>query len=256
HRPPRLKTAHEPGKIEKWRKSSLGNTNRSRADRRAVGPLAGEPDPMSDAQTHFVAVCPHCAGQLKIRRGYLGPAVRCKHCAQTFQAEEPPAAAPATPASGEGEAGTAIHPWPKKDRIVVTCPSCNDSLRVRREYIGQTVQCKRCGHAFAVTAPAEAQPDPAATIPEPSPDATAAEYERLAGANLRLHAAWEQLQAEHQRLASEHQQLRDREGLLAAESQKLLDEQDQLEAEHARLKTDHGRIQQRLDQVTTELESV
>src|SRR5262245_24324423 len=76
-RPPnRLKTAHDRGKIEKWRKSSLGNSNRSRADRRAVGPLAGETDPMSDAQTHFVAVCPHCAAQLKIRRVYLGQAVR------------------------------------------------------------------------------------------------------------------------------------------------------------------------------------
>ncbi|HZW33337.1 MAG TPA: MJ0042-type zinc finger domain-containing protein, partial [Isosphaeraceae bacterium] len=151
---------------------------------------------MSDVQTHFVAVCPHCAAQLKIRQVYLGHTVRCKQCNHAFRADEPAAVSDSSD-SQVGGAGPAIQSWPQKDKIVVTCPSCQDSLRVPRGYIGQAVRCKRCDYKFVVTAPGEAQPQPeaAATAAETGHAATAAEHQQLLAENQRLQAAWDQLQA-------------------------------------------------------------
>jgi DNA-directed RNA polymerase subunit M/transcription elongation factor TFIIS len=43
--------------------------------------------------------------------------------------------------------------------VTTSCPQCSSALKIRRNYLGQTVACKRCGHSF-LAAPAE---EPTAT---------------------------------------------------------------------------------------------
>lgn len=39
--------------------------------------------------------------------------------------------------------------------LQITCPSCQHSLRVRKQYAGLQVACSRCGHRFVVNQPVE-----------------------------------------------------------------------------------------------------
>src|SRR4051794_20522770 len=86
--------------------------------------------------------------------------------------------------------------------IEIGCPKCQETLRVRREYIGKRVSCKRCQNTFKVWDPDE----PSADLSSPPPNAegaaasgsarglaeTAAERDRLrnelAGAVAELEA--------------------------------------------------------------------
>jgi uncharacterized protein (DUF983 family) len=141
---------------------------------------------MNAAQTHFVAVCPHCSTGLKIRRVYLGQRVVCKQCSQSFMGEE--REGPSTMAFGEGEAGARVPASPQEDRIIATCPTCRATLRVRRRYIGNNVICKECERTFLVSPPVDAPSNPVAESPR------RAEHDRIL-------AAHRELQAEHGRLA-------------------------------------------------------
>src|SRR4051794_29297039 len=43
-------------------------------------------------------------------------------------------------------------------RIELPCPSCGRTLKVRPEYVGRTVSCKYCDHAFVVQVSDERAP--------------------------------------------------------------------------------------------------
>ncbi len=105
---------------------------------------------MNDTQTHFVAVCPHCSTALKIRRVFVGQQVQCKHCEKAFVAED--AGLPGTVETGEAAAHPVQTPS-TGERIVVTCPTCQTTLSVRRIYIGRQVRCKQCDDTFLVSDP-------------------------------------------------------------------------------------------------------
>ncbi len=152
---------------------------------------------MSDAQTHFVAVCPHCSAGLKIRRAYIGQQVRCKRCDEVFVAEERPDGGGAVP----GE--TPIPPVEKVERIIATCPRCRTTLSVRRAYIGRQVRCKQCDEAFLVADPSDIPPSAPSDNQAPADDGSAIDREELE----RLRGELDRVSGEYQRLETAHREL-------------------------------------------------
>ena len=51
------------------------------------------------------------------------------------------------------------------DRIPVTCPNCRSALKIRTEFFGRRLECKRCRHRFA---PSPADLIDPTSLPEPS----------------------------------------------------------------------------------------
>ena len=90
---------------------------------------------MNETQTHFVASCPYCSTQLRIRRGFAGQQVQCKHCNETFVARETEGPA-GEPSSGVDTARPLPSSSAQAERVVVTCPSCQAALSIRRVYLG------------------------------------------------------------------------------------------------------------------------
>ncbi len=157
---------------------------------------------MNDTQTHFVAVCPHCSTALRIRRVFAGQQVQCKHCEKTFVAED--AESPGTAGSVDGGASPSAPTSAQSERIVVTCPTCQTNLSVRRVYIGQQVRCKQCDETFLVTdPPARVMPTLGSRADRPETDVS---YEALqveiSRRNQELQASRNQLQAEIDRAKS------------------------------------------------------
>jgi predicted Zn finger-like uncharacterized protein len=211
---------------------------------------------MNETQTHFVAVCPHCSTSLRVRREFHGQQVRCKRCDQVFLAEE--AVEPGIMAPGEEKAIPPNAPPPQEDRLVMTCPSCQTPLSIRRAYIGRQVRCKQCDHPFLVQDPATGGgllDDPGdrngAEAPTSDPKLQAA-HDRLAAENQQLQAAYSRLLATHDQLAAATEQPRAQHDRLAAESQQLLTEHDQLQAAHDQLRTEHDRVKTEYDQLQAE----
>jgi DNA-directed RNA polymerase subunit M/transcription elongation factor TFIIS len=125
---------------------------------------------LNDVPTHFVTFCPRCSTGLRVRSAYKGQQVQCKQCNDTFPAEE--ADGPHTTNSNGGGAVLLAQARPKEARIVVPCPECAATLRVRHSYVGHRVACKRCAHAFIASWPTESPLHPAHACP-PATTATA-----------------------------------------------------------------------------------
>jgi predicted Zn finger-like uncharacterized protein len=245
----------------------------------------GDP-PMNDPQTHFVAVCPHCSTTLRIRRVLAGQLVRCKHCEKTFVAEETDA--PDTKGSDEATAQPTPPPSPE-ERIVVTCPSCQTTLSVRRVYIGRHVRCKRCDETFLISEPTAAdQPSPTGQHDQPEtdgpPEGLQAEFnrriqelqvahdklqadldrarsvqaqgDRLETANQELEAANARLQAEVDRLSSERQRLGDEHNTLQASQAESISEAQQLRSTLDRIRPEHDQLLHDLEHANIELEAI
>jgi predicted Zn finger-like uncharacterized protein len=66
--------------------------------------------------------------------------------------------------SGEQSSAPSVPPSDRADKIVVVCPSCQATLRVRRVYIGNPVRCKQCEHVFTVAPPLELDLRPAEEV--------------------------------------------------------------------------------------------
>ena len=118
---------------------------------------------LNDVPTHFITFCPHCSTSLRVRSVYKGRKVRCKRCNDTFWAAQ--ADGPHTTNSNGGGAVLLAQARPKEARIVVICPECAATLRVRHSYVGHRVACKRCAHAFIVSSPTESPLHPASACP-------------------------------------------------------------------------------------------
>jgi len=109
---------------------------------------------------------------------------------------------------------------PAVPRVVVTCPTCKATLKVRRVYIGNAVQCKQCGQIFTVPADVDTQPMPAVNhtardLPSRSPQAN--------------------LDARSQQSGSSHNVLLDQVAQFIASSNDLRSAHDRLQAEHDEL---------------------
>jgi DNA-directed RNA polymerase subunit M/transcription elongation factor TFIIS len=125
---------------------------------------------LNDVPTHFVTFCPRCSTGLRVGSAYKGQQVQGKQCNDTFPAEK--ADGPYTTNSNGGGAVLLAQARPKEARIVVPCPECAATLRVRHPYVGHRVACKRCAHAFIASWPTESPLHPAHACP-PATTATA-----------------------------------------------------------------------------------
>jgi hypothetical protein len=104
---------------------------------------------LNETGWYFIAVCPRCTVNQKVAADEMGRHVRCGQCQHIFRAGEArratgPASAEHDFMSGRQDAGSV-------DRIAVSCPGCQATLRVRRSYIGNQVRCNHCDRAFVVT---------------------------------------------------------------------------------------------------------
>jgi predicted Zn finger-like uncharacterized protein len=193
---------------------------------------------MNETQTHFIASCPYCSTQLRIRRGFAGQHVQCKHCNETFMAKETDG--PATLSSGEVDPVRPLPPVSREDRVVVNCPSCQATLSIRRTYIGRQVRCKQCDEIFLASDSAEAID----LSPEGRLDRDGDDTERAA------------LQAEVDRISAENQRLRDEHNSLSSARERASTESERLKAELDRQELEADRLRGALDRATTDLEGI
>jgi chromosome segregation ATPase/ribosomal protein L37AE/L43A len=204
---------------------------------------------MNESATHFISVCPHCSASVRINRGVIGHDVVCKHCRGTFLADASKEAIPLS--SPEDRAGPSIELPDQAERIVVNCPNCQATLRVRRVYLGKPVVCKQCNHTFPVRDPAQRETEAAASdsgtiskasLPqieiESTSPATAGEYDRL--------------RSEHDRLLGEHKQLQEESSHHAAKYAHYKLQYKQAFEELGRVTADLDRIRGHLGTVAPE----
>jgi predicted Zn finger-like uncharacterized protein len=60
--------------------------------------------------------------------------------------------------AGEDRTGSSSQPVLQPARVIVHCPHCKSTLRVRRAYIGGLVRCKQCDQDFLLAPPEGTQP--------------------------------------------------------------------------------------------------
>ncbi len=204
---------------------------------------------MSESSTHFVARCPQCAAGLKIRRIYVGRSVRCKQCAQVFQAEEGP------DSFSETEAPTVAR---ESDRISVDCRNCQATLNVRRSYIGKSVSCKHCGQSFLVEAPAGTEVE--SPSPSHSGDATHLSFDRLRADLGAIQTERDQMAAELAKLREKYQRAKiyrkwvDRAGTeMRSRLDQLTIERETLRDDRDAVRDESGRLRAEVDRLTAEL---
>jgi chromosome segregation ATPase len=126
-------------------------------------------------------------------------------------------------------------------RVVVVCPHCKATLRVRRVYLGIDVVCKQCGKVFTVPADADIQPLPPVghtntDVLGPSPQASGGAREQQSGGIDKA--------------------LLDQLGQFIAGSNDLRLTHDKLQAEYDLLKADRDGISARLETVSAELNAI
>ncbi len=204
---------------------------------------------MSESSTHFVARCPQCAAGLKIRRIYAGRSVRCKQCAQVFQAEE---GSETFSESGAPAGGS------ESDRISVDCRNCQATLNVRRSYIGKSVSCKHCGQAFLVEATAGTRVESLSSAAEG--DEPHLEVERIRANLGAIQAERDQMAAELAKLREKYQRAKiyrkwvDRAGTeMRSRLDQLTIERDTLRDDRDSVRDESGRHRAEVDRLTAEL---
>ncbi len=62
--------------------------------------------------------------------------------------------------ANEDRTDSSSQPVLQPERIIVHCPHCKSTLRIRRAYIGGVVRCKQCNQDFLVAPPEGIQPAP------------------------------------------------------------------------------------------------
>jgi chromosome segregation ATPase len=131
----------------------------------------------------------------------------------------------------------------RPEKIVVVCPKCQATLRVRRVYIGNSVRCKSCDQIFTVAVPppdplrrpAEDVPGTIAESPSQQPE-TEREIRRLKEEIDRVRLERNDLCDERDRARTELSEIRASLGGLApAEFRNLAEERDTLRAQVLRL---------------------
>ena len=118
---------------------------------------------------------------------------------------------PAT--ANEDRTDSSSQPVLEPERIIVNCPHCKCTLRVRRAYIGGVVRCKQCNQEFLVPPPEGTQP---AAFSDSSPGfaptsshhvGSSTPSDRGAGAMGPLLDQLAKFVAVHEELRSAHQEL-------------------------------------------------
>ena len=186
-----------------------------------VGPEARGSFTLNDVPTHFVTFCPHCSTGLRVRSVYKGQAVRCKRCNDKFWAAE--ADGPhTTNSNGGGAVLLAQGPRFRKEAlIVVACPECAATLRVRHSHVGHRVACKRCAHVFIGSWPTESPQDPAHAWPPATTTPPGVFPLQSQSNHVESDTRLKALQSQSDRLSAENQQLKIRKQQLKADVARL-----------------------------------
>ena len=116
---------------------------------------------------HISVACPNCQAHLKIRPTYFGHDMHCNKCQHRFapsmtdQVASDPADEPAdsipnpAPAPTPTPTPTSTPPQAKisgvVERVEVECPGCRRSLKIRKQYLGQTIICNGCQAEFVAS---------------------------------------------------------------------------------------------------------
>jgi predicted Zn finger-like uncharacterized protein len=199
---------------------------------------------MNESPRHFIGVCPKCSASLKINREHAGQNVTCKHCDHSFLAEV--SKEPINASREEGTASPSIQQAGQAERIVVVCPSCHATLRVRRAYLGRQVLCKQCNHTFLVRDPANSQPESAVSDHHGGTSKTSLHQPDIESGSLATESEYDRLRTEHDRLLAEHQRL-------LTEHRQLQEADSRHAAGHARYKLKYKQVGEELTRVTTDL---
>jgi predicted Zn finger-like uncharacterized protein len=194
---------------------------------------------MHESPRHFDSICPNCSASLRINREHVGKNVICKHCDHSFLAEESPE--PIHTSREEGTASPSIQQAVQGERIVVVCPSCQATLRVRRVYVGRQVLCKQCNHTFTVSDRAKSQPE--LDVSDHGGTSKTSPHQP------NIESGSSATQSEYDRLLTEHEQL------LAAHTQ-LQEEDSRHAAGHARYKLKYKQVGEELSRAMTELDRI
>jgi predicted Zn finger-like uncharacterized protein len=202
---------------------------------------------MNESPRHFIGVCPKCSASLKINREHAGQNVTCKHCDHSFLAEV--SKEPINASREEGTASPSIQQAGQAERIVVVCPSCHATLRVRRAYLGRQVLCKQCNHTFLVRDPANSQPESAVSDHHGGTSKTSLHQPDIESGSLATESEYDRLRTEHDRLLAEHQRL-------LTEHRQLQEADSRHAAGHARYKLKYKQVGEELSRVTSDLDSI
>jgi chromosome segregation ATPase len=127
------------------------------------------------------------------------------------------------------------------ERVAVVCPICQATLAVRRAYIGKAVQCKQCNQTFVVRDPSAQATEPISGEGETIPKSNYYQIEGNSASPVTL--------AELDRLRAEN-------AALLTEQKRLQTERTQHAASHGHYKLKCTQVEERLNQVTSELDTI
>ena len=219
---------------------------------------------MSETPSHFVAVCPNCLISLKVRIGYSGSHVACKHCEHKFRAFAPDLSM--TPSSEEYHAGPLGSAGSAGDRLDVVCPNCSACLRVPKELAGQHVRCNLCDNKFLVQkieevpaqlGHADSEPNLFDRLyPEPEGPQPAAVEPRSTDQQPELASELAAIREENERLGGKLESLQHDHAEIQSERNSLLAQLEELRGDKDRLQTEHEQGRQELQLLRDELASV
>jgi predicted Zn finger-like uncharacterized protein len=96
------------------------------------------------AETTFTSTCPACLFEALFDASKHGEPVTCPNCKRGYVAfrHSMGATMPAAPAAPTPSA------QPRGTNIRITCPTCNETLELSEQYVGQEVECGACFRTF------------------------------------------------------------------------------------------------------------
>jgi hypothetical protein len=107
------------------------------------------------------------------------------------------------------------------DRIVVGCPNCRATLRVRRVYLGNSVRCKNCDQIFLFEESPDSALKPAGDLPHATRTQLTDDQPQANGGSVRTDQPYERLMGQHDRLLHEHGDLKSKYEVLEVENERL-----------------------------------
>jgi hypothetical protein len=127
----------------------------------------------------------------------------------------------AQPAADNGSSGHSDPSASPPDRVIVDCPKCRATLKIRRVYLGCSVQCKNCAHIFTLDISADSVPKSAEEHPRATSTQRTGEHPQANAVSHRAEQTHERLIGEHDRLLHEHRDLKTKHEKLELEYERL-----------------------------------
>jgi hypothetical protein len=133
--------------------------------------------------------------------------------------------------AGHHSSGASVPQSSPVDRIVVGCPNCRATLRVRRVYLGNSVRCKNCNQIFLFEEPPDSVSKPAGDLPHAISTQQTGDQPQTNGGRVRTDQPYERLMGEYDRLLHEHGDLKSKYEVLELENERLHAARRELESQ-------------------------